>query len=141
MTRWSPWSSICEPARWSSAMSVRKPREVTSIGASLSSRAAPDVVGGGAEPARHAMRTGTRPGANLMHSMDESPEPDVSYPRPGVAVLTCAGDHDMTTKEETGTLLAVLVAENDLVVVDVSDARFIDSSFVNNLLRADRLAR
>ena len=62
-------------------------------------------------------------------------------PRPGVAVVACTGEHDLTTKDETGRLLRLLVAENDLVVVDVSQAQFIDSSFVNNLLKADRLAR
>lgn len=73
--------------------------------------------------------------------MDERNDPEVSHPQPGVAVVECAGEHDMTTKDETAVLLAALVSENELVVVDVSDARFIDSSFVNNLLRADRLAR
>jgi anti-anti-sigma factor len=73
--------------------------------------------------------------------MDGKNDPEVSHPQPGVAVVECAGEHDMTTKDETAVLLSALIAENDLVIVDVSDARFIDSSFVNNLLRADRLAR
>ena len=47
----------------------------------------------------------------------------------------------MTTREEIDRLFGLLVAENELVVIDVSEARFIDSSFVNNVLKADRLAR
>ena len=47
----------------------------------------------------------------------------------------------MTTREEVDRLFGLLVAENELVVIDVSEARFIDSSFVNNVLKADRLAR
>ena len=73
--------------------------------------------------------------------MDAGTDIEVLYPSPGAAVVECTGEHDMTTREETDRLFGLLVAENDLVVIDVSDARFIDSSFVNNLLKADRLAR
>ena len=73
--------------------------------------------------------------------MDAGTDIEVLYPSPGAAVVECTGEHDMTTREETDRLFGLLVAENELVVIDVSEARFIDSSFVNNLLKADRLAR
>ena len=73
--------------------------------------------------------------------MDAGTDIEVLYPSPGVAVVVCSGEHDMTTREETDRLFGLLVTENDLVVIDLSEARFIDSSFVNNLLKADRLAR
>ena len=73
--------------------------------------------------------------------MDAGTDIEVLYPSPGAAVVECTGEHDMTTREETDRLFGLLVVENDLVVIDVSAARFIDSSFVNNLLKADRLAR
>ena len=73
--------------------------------------------------------------------MDAGTDIEVLYPSPGTAVVECTGEHDMTTREETDRLFGLLVVENDLVVIDVSAARFIDSSFVNNLLKADRLAR
>jgi anti-anti-sigma factor len=73
--------------------------------------------------------------------MDAGTDIEVIYPSPGVAVVVCSGEHDMTTREEVDRLLGLLVAENELVVIDVSEARFIDSSFVNNVLKADRLAR
>jgi anti-anti-sigma factor len=66
---------------------------------------------------------------------------EVLYPRPGAAVVECTGEHDLTTREETDRLFGLLVSENELVVIDLSEARFIDSSFVNNILKADRLAR
>ena len=65
----------------------------------------------------------------------------VSHPRPGAAVVECLGEHDVTSKDELGRLFTGLVMENDLVVIDVSEAAFIDSSFLHNLVVADRLAR
>jgi anti-anti-sigma factor len=73
--------------------------------------------------------------------MDAGTDIEVLYPSPGAAVVECTGEHDMTTRDDLDRLFGLLVAENDLVVIDVSEARFIDSSFVNNVLKADRLAR
>ena len=73
--------------------------------------------------------------------MDAGTDIEVLYPSPGVAVVECTGEHDMTTREEVDRLFRLLVSESELVVIDVSEARFIDSSFVNNVLKADRLAR
>ena len=69
------------------------------------------------------------------------PDVEVLQPRPGAVVVECRGEHDLTTSESLGRLLTELVATNDLVVVDVSDADFIDSSFLHTLVKADRLAR
>ena len=66
---------------------------------------------------------------------------EVLHPRPGVAVVECRGEHDVTSKDALGRLFNDLVIANDLVVIDVSDAEFIDSSFLHNLVKADRLAR
>jgi anti-anti-sigma factor len=73
--------------------------------------------------------------------MDAGTDMEVLSPSPGAAVVECTGEHDMTTREEVDRLFGLLIAENELVVIDVSEARFIDSSFVNNILKADRLAR
>lgn len=59
---------------------------------------------------------------------------------PGTAVVEVLGEHDLSTRDETGDLFARLVDENDLVVIDISDAHFIDSSFLNNLVKAQRAA-
>jgi anti-anti-sigma factor len=58
----------------------------------------------------------------------------------GVAVVECKGEHDLTTKHEIADLLNRLLVENQLVVVDVSEASFVDSSFINNLFVADSFA-
>ncbi|MGZ5372620.1 MAG: STAS domain-containing protein [Aeromicrobium sp.] len=68
---------------------------------------------------------------------------DVQIARPGadIAVVALHGEHDLTTKEQFASLLATEITDNELVVVDVSDADFIDTSILHNLLRADQLAR
>ena len=66
---------------------------------------------------------------------------NVSVPRAGVAVVGFVGEHDLTTSNETRELLTRLVGENDLVVVDLRAATFIDSSFLSCLLAADRHAK
>src|SRR4051812_43748531 len=65
----------------------------------------------------------------------------VLRPRQGVAIVECRGDHDLTTSKELEALLAEVIAENDLVVINLSEATFVDSSFLHNLVKAGRLAR
>jgi anti-anti-sigma factor len=65
----------------------------------------------------------------------------VSCPRRGVSVVECRGEHDLFTRDEFAALLKQLLANSDLVVVDVSEAAFIDSSFINNLFIANGFAR
>ena len=65
----------------------------------------------------------------------------VSVLREGVVVVEFVGEHDLTTSDETRELLTRLVGENGLVVVDLSAATFIDSSFLSCLLAAERRAK
>ena len=65
---------------------------------------------------------------------------EVIQPFNNAAVLALRGEHDMATKEELARLLSDEIGANDLVVVDVTDAVFVDSSFLHNLVKADRLA-
>ena len=66
---------------------------------------------------------------------------EVLRPRPGVGIVECKGEHDLATKAEVAGLFAALVAECEVVVVDVSEAKFIDCSFLHNLAEAQRLSR
>jgi anti-anti-sigma factor len=66
---------------------------------------------------------------------------DVTHPGESTAVIELHGEHDCVTRHELAGLLAREVAHNDIVVVDVTDADFVDSSFLHNLVRADRDAR
>jgi anti-anti-sigma factor len=64
----------------------------------------------------------------------------VASPQPGVAVVSVAGELDLATRTEFSALLHALVRQNELVVVDFSEAFFIDSSTLNVLLSAHKLA-
>jgi anti-anti-sigma factor len=65
---------------------------------------------------------------------------EVSYPRTGVCVVELKGDHDRGTAAQMERLLSDLLAVNELVVVDVSEADFVDSSLLRNVLVANRKA-
>jgi anti-anti-sigma factor len=65
----------------------------------------------------------------------------VSRVRDAVVVVELRGEHDLVTKEQVWTLLSRLLRENDVVVLDVSQAEFIDSSFLHNIFRAHELAQ
>jgi anti-sigma B factor antagonist len=72
------------------------------------------------------------------------PAPDaleVSVPRAGVAAMSLKGEHDLSTAAELRSLLGTLVAENRTVLVDVSEAEFIDSTVLQTLILADDQAR
>ena len=68
------------------------------------------------------------------------PDVDVLRPRVGAAVVELRGEHDLATRSEIHDLFTSLVEENDLVVVDVTEAHFVDSTFLLNLAKAHRLA-
>jgi anti-sigma B factor antagonist len=65
----------------------------------------------------------------------------VSSPAKGTAVVELRGEHDRVTAAEMRDLLQQLLLANSLLIVDVTDAQFVDSSFVHNLIRADQQAR
>jgi hypothetical protein len=48
--------------------------------------------------------------------------------------------HPRPVPDSQKRLFTALVAANDLVVIDVSQPEFVDSSFVHNLVKADRLS-
>src|SRR4051794_24897247 len=57
------------------------------------------------------------------------------------AVVELTGEHDLATEEDIERLLVRLVAENQSLVIDVTNADYVDTSFLGSLLRADQLAR
>jgi anti-anti-sigma factor len=64
----------------------------------------------------------------------------VASPQAGVAVVSVADELDLATSTEFSELLHALVRMNELVVVDFSEALFIDSSTLNVLLSGHKLA-
>jgi anti-anti-sigma factor len=65
----------------------------------------------------------------------------VTSPQPGVTVVSVADELDLVTSTEFSELLHALVRENELVVVDFSEALFIDSSTLSSLVSGHKLAR
>ena len=64
----------------------------------------------------------------------------VVHPRTGAVVVEVLGEHDLATRDSIQDLFFKLVEHNDLLVVDVSEATFIDSSFLNALVKTHRHA-
>jgi anti-anti-sigma factor len=64
----------------------------------------------------------------------------VVEPELGVAVVELAGDHDLSTQRDLDDLLFKLIRSQNLVVVDISNVTFIDSSFIHGLLVANEEA-
>jgi anti-sigma B factor antagonist len=64
----------------------------------------------------------------------------VASPQAGVALVSVADELDLTTRAEFSALLHSLVRENDLVVVDLSETLFVDSSTLHVLVSAHKLA-
>lgn len=65
---------------------------------------------------------------------------EIIRPAASVAVVALHGEYDAVSKVELGELLSDEINDNELVVVDVTDAEFVDSSFLHNLVKADQLA-
>jgi anti-anti-sigma factor len=65
----------------------------------------------------------------------------VLRPQPGAAVVECAGQLDIASAPDLDVHLEDLASDNELVVVDLSEAEFVDSSIVQCLARAHRRSR
>ena len=71
-----------------------------------------------------------------LDTMVGTPDLRVEHPAPDRAVVVLAGEHDLSSAAELRELLAQLVGENRVVVVDLSAARFADSMTLNVLVQA-----
>ena len=72
--------------------------------------------------------------------MHDALDIEVEQPEPGRAVVVFKGEHDLAQIGALGDRLSALVAANELVVADFSDAEFVDSSIINLLLETKREA-
>lgn len=64
----------------------------------------------------------------------------VERPRNDAAVVVFRGEHDLSTSKPVEDLLGSLIEENELVVVDFSEAEFVDSSTIHALVKSHRAA-
>ena len=65
----------------------------------------------------------------------------VESPRAGAAVVVFTGEHDLATSKSVEALLGSLIEDNELVVVDFSEAEFVDSSTIHTLVKSHRVAQ
>jgi anti-anti-sigma factor len=72
--------------------------------------------------------------------MDDALDIEVEQPEAGRAIVVFRGEHDLTQVEALGERLSALVAENELVVADFSEAEFVDSALINLLVETKREA-
>jgi anti-anti-sigma factor len=65
---------------------------------------------------------------------------DIRIERPGerTAVVVFTGEHDLSARAEVEDLMASVIAENRLVVADLSEAQFVDSTIITLLVQAKR---
>jgi anti-sigma B factor antagonist len=68
------------------------------------------------------------------------PDVTVLRPRPDAAVVELRGEQDIATSRQLHDVLTSLVEANELVVIDVSDAEFIDSTVIEGFMQAHKLA-
>ena len=66
---------------------------------------------------------------------------EVTFPRAQACVVVVRGDQDRGTAVELERRLSTLLADSTLLVVDVSEADFVDSSFLRTMLITDRQAK
>jgi anti-anti-sigma factor len=58
-----------------------------------------------------------------------------------IAVVSLFGEHDLSTQAELDEKLEQLVGAGKPIIVDLSQARYVDSSVLGSVVRADALAR
>jgi anti-anti-sigma factor len=72
--------------------------------------------------------------------LDDPQDVTVERPHAGTAVVAFRGEHDLADRDAIEALLRSLVEEGG-VVVDFSEARFVDSTMPKVLLSAEAVAR
>jgi anti-anti-sigma factor len=89
------------------------------------------------------VRSGLSPqlAAEETSTLNQLP-PDIRVERPAAdtAVAVFHGEHDIASRKELKSLLETLVDENDLVVLDFSEATFVDSTTMHLLVSAHAAA-
>jgi anti-anti-sigma factor len=66
---------------------------------------------------------------------------EVSWCGTDIAILMLHGEHDLATAPALADELRRMIRAGELTIVDLSQTQFIDSSVMNNLHAAERMAR
>jgi anti-anti-sigma factor len=65
----------------------------------------------------------------------------VEQPHDDAAVVVFSGEHDLAAAKAVESMLDSLVEQNELVVANLSQAEFVDSSTLSALIRTARIAQ
>ena len=71
----------------------------------------------------------------------QRPALEILQQRSRAAVVVLRGEHDLATKDSLHAPFSSLIEDNQVVVADLSDTLYVDSSVIGELVRADRAAR
>jgi anti-anti-sigma factor len=65
---------------------------------------------------------------------------EVAYCDTDISIVKLYGEHDLGDSEELRNLLERQLAPSDLLIVDLSETEFIDSSILNTLIAVKKIA-
>jgi len=72
---------------------------------------------------------------NSTHSIEE-PTIELTWPRPDTALIALGGEHDLASAPRFQETVDEALAGCSHLIVDISDAEFIDSSTIATFIRA-----
>jgi anti-anti-sigma factor len=72
--------------------------------------------------------------------VDHALDIEVEHPAAGRAIVVFKGEYDLAQVGALGEQLSALVADNELVVADFSEAEFVDSAVIHLLVEMKRQA-
>jgi anti-anti-sigma factor len=64
----------------------------------------------------------------------------IAHPRERTALVELFGEHDLSSTEKLAGTLNSLAAINDVLIIDLSQTEFMDSSVLEELVHAQRVA-
>jgi anti-anti-sigma factor len=70
--------------------------------------------------------------------MRETDDIRIERPGEGTAVVVLTGEHDLSVRAEVEDILESVIGENRIVVADLSEAEFVDSTIISLLVQAKR---
>jgi anti-anti-sigma factor len=65
----------------------------------------------------------------------------IGHPHERAVVIELLGEHDLHTMEKLRHVLASVAVSNDVVVVDLGETEFLDSTVLKELVNAERITR
>ena len=80
------------------------------------------------------------PSTTRLGGMPVATDLRVERPRFDAVVVVLEGEHDVSSSERLQELLESLLDQHALVVADLTEADFVDSSVINALVQANRAA-